>query len=86
MREIRHQICVDWSAYVEFPQSRRSIETNDANQTAPTQIKHRLIHRDTLLFDDAAFIRCFDDKVLGHEKQSQFQSVGGGVRQARSWR
>jgi hypothetical protein len=53
--------------YVEFLQWRRSLETNDANQSASGQIKRRLIHRDSLLLDDAAFIRCLDEKVLGHE-------------------
>jgi hypothetical protein len=75
---------LDLSAYVEFLQRRRSFETNDANQSVTAQIKQCLIHRDTLLVDEAEIIRCLDDKVLGHEKQSKFQSISG--RPDRSWR
>jgi uncharacterized protein YqcC (DUF446 family) len=65
---------VEWSAHVEFTKICRSLETSDANQTAIAQIKPGLIHIDLLLLDDAVFIRCLDDKVLGHESESKFVS------------
>jgi folate-dependent tRNA-U54 methylase TrmFO/GidA len=70
---------------VQLLQCSHSLEAIDANQNAEGQIKHRIIRQDSLLLDDAEIIRCLDDKVLGHDKQSKFQSVGGGGP-ARSWR
>jgi hypothetical protein len=75
---IRHKKCVDWSVYEEITQCCRSLETIDANQSAISQIKDCLVHRDSLLFDDAAFIRRRDEKV-GHDNKSKFQSISGGV-------
>jgi hypothetical protein len=65
MREIRHQKCGDWSAYKQSLQFRRSLEANNANKTAIEQTKIRLVHRDSRLLDDAAFIRFLDEKKVG---------------------
>jgi hypothetical protein len=68
---------VNWSVntYVEVLQFRRSFKAIDANQIEIAQFKLRLIHIDSLLSDDATFIRCLDEKV-GHEEPVNV-SIGG---------
>jgi hypothetical protein len=55
--------------YVEFLQPGRSLDgTIHANQTAIGQPKLGLVNRHKLSLEGAVFIRCPDDKVLGHGK------------------
>jgi hypothetical protein len=67
MRDMEKLKLVD--LYVNSPQCSRSLErTIDANQSATSQVKHRMIHIDTILFDTIALTRRLDDKALGHEQ------------------